>query len=173
MRAAILAVALALAGCAMPHEDRGAFAREIHEGAARRRIPVDAVADLFFIDGIGFPHPALGITTRTPTGPCRVEFSKVLEYDETMARNVSAHELGHVLGCEHGNDRACWMYPTQDIGRPLIEAPSPDELAVARECPVDFVVDGAGLSPALYEALRWGAGAWNRALGRAAFEVRR
>lgn len=179
MRAVIApAFALLLAACVSP-SDRKALARQIHEGADARvfRVGCDE-AFLTYSDIFGFVYRALGMTTFNPhtLRIIRVDISDEASMvgDVAMARNVCAHELGHVLGLTHGPSPSAWMYETQSKDRPLIREPSESELREALSCPFDFVLDvGKDVPWEIRAALSWAVSAWNRALGRRAFTFSR
>lgn len=175
MRGAAALICALLAGCVSPSE-RATMVRTLHEGAVARVVPVSCKAHLVYFDDIGFPHPALGMTYRDDRKiPLGVDLSLVNAGEETMARNVSAHEFCHVLGLDHGTCPLCWMYGGgQREGKPLIERPSEDELAVAEDCPylVVLVCDSSVPEP-IGVAILWAVRAWNEALGERVFTVQR
>lgn len=174
LRVLALVVSTLVGGCAAP--TRARLVADIERLSAVRVIPVTFEPDLSYRGLFGERIAALGVTVRECRGgsPLLVRLSAWLERDFTMARNVCAHELGHVMGVDHGYDRSAWMFPTAYEGLPLISAPTRDELAAADRCHERYVLAPDSSVPlGMLGTLEWAASAWNRALGREALTVRR
>lgn len=121
-------------------------------------------------------HPLQGL--HTPRGLTHLlEINEDLERDKPhVARTVCAHEMGHALGVDHIDDKACWMFPNCNADSPVITWPNAKELEITKrnsagkvfkliiDCPDD---------PAIARAARWAAETWNCALERDVILVQR
>lgn len=116
-----------------------------------------------------------GLHTRKRTGDV-IEINAILEKEPDRAFVVAAHELGHVFGLKHMKDKSCWMFadcPKDRKPQPMV--PCSSELAQAKALVGDRsweVIVQIDL-PVMKKQAEAAAEAWNRALGRTVFTIRR
>lgn len=180
-RVVLVAVALGLSGCA------AALPRPVPPPAAEPvkgyAVPVTVVPNLGVTFTVTLPGktvsrfvPAWGITTSTGDGtPVSLQLDASLAQYPNTAKMVCAHEMGHVLGIGAHDPTDPWMRPGMPFDVVLADAPSEAMVIRARARSAGKVYTLAieeGTEPAYIDALKWGADAWNRVLGRAAIVVR-